>query len=275
MNKSLISIVISLFIFGFICLFLVIAGRSEPNKLQQTKTFRYVDNNTFGYGEKFEYDVQYGFIKAGEGTMQIMPKPIWRYNRECYDVRFEARSLKSLEFLYRVQDKYRTALDIGGLFPWEFEQNIREGSYRRDFKATFDQTNSIAYANKKQYSIPEYVHDIISAFYYVRTMDLSNMKKGTIINLQNFWKDSTYTLGVRHHGKTIVDVPAGKFRCVVVEPVDMQGGLFRNIGSILIYLTDDDRKMPVKVASKILIGEVTAELTQYSGLRGPIQAKID
>lgn len=246
----------------------------RTNANQKNTEFRYVENNTYGYGEKFEYDVQYGFIKAGEGTIQIMPNPIFRYNRECYDVRFEARSLKSLEFLYKVHDRYRTALDISGIFPWEFEQNIREGRYKNDTKATFDQINNIAYTRNKQYPIPLYVHDAISAFYYVRTLNIGGMKIGSVINFKNFWKDSTYSLGVKYHGKATVEVPAGKFRCTIVEPVDIQGGLFRNLGSILIYLTDDDRKMPVKVSTKILIGEVTAELVKYSGLRGPVNAKL-
>ena len=57
--------------------------------------------------------------------------------------------------------------------------------------------------------------------------------------------------------------------------MDIQGGLFRNTGRIFIYLTDDERKMPVRVASKIVIGEVMAELTSYRGLRGPVKAKLD
>jgi hypothetical protein len=274
MNQKNISAIIYLSAIVAVSVLIVSSSQNEVRAQQQPKNLRFVENNSFGYGEKFEYDVQYGFIKAGEGTIQVMPKPVYRYNRECYDVRFEARSLKSLEFLYRVLDRYKTSLDVSGIFSWEFEQNIREGNYKHDSKATFDQFSNIAYANKKQYPIPPHVHDVISAFYYVRTLNLGTMKKGSIINLQNFWKDSTYTLGVKYHGKANVEVPAGKFRCVVVEPVDMQGGLFRNIGSIYIYLTDDERKMPVKVASKILIGEVTAELTKYSGLRGPVNARI-
>jgi hypothetical protein len=248
---------------------------NDKASIEQTQTLRYLQNEAFGFGESLEYDIKYSFLKAGEGTMSIMPKPLTRNNRECYDVRFEARSLKSLEFLYKVKDRYRTALDVAGLFPWEFEQNIREGNYKRDFSAYFDQYNNTAYVNKKKYKVPSYVHDVVSAFYYVRTLNLSKMKKGDIIELKNFWDDSTYTLGVKILGRTEVTVPAGKFRCIVIEPVDMQGGLFMNTGKIFIYLTDDDRKMPVRVASKIVIGEVMAELTSYRGLRGPVKAKLD
>jgi len=239
------------------------------------QNLRYLPNESYGFGEKFEYDVQYGFIKAGEGIMQIMPKPVKIRGRDCYDVRFEVRSLRSLEFLYKVINSYRSIVDVSGIFTWMFEQSIRENKYKYDFQARFDQYNQIAYVDKKQYPVPEYVQDVISAFYYVRTLDLSSMKAGSVINLRNFWKDSTFTLGVRIHNKAVVKVPAGTFKCVIVEPVDMQGGLFRNIGSIMIYLTDDDRKMPVKVSTKILIGEVTAELVRFRGLRGPLNSRVE
>ena len=279
--KSHYKVIALLFIIsaGLLSYSILLGDTKQKSKDKQTTDqqtqFRYAPNDAYGFGEHFEYDIKYSFIKAGEGTIQIMPKPIIKNNRECYDVRFEARSLKSLEFLYKVLDKYRSAIDVSGLFPWEFEQIIREGNYKRDFKAYFDQVGNFAYANKKMYKTPPYVHDVISAFYYVRSLNLSAMKKGEIIQLKNFWDDSTYSLGVKILGKTEVEVPAGKFRCVVVEPVDIQGGLFRNTGKIFIYLTDDERKMPVKVASKILIGEVMAELTSYSGLRGPVKAKLD
>jgi hypothetical protein len=163
---------------------------------------------------------------------------------------------------------------VNGIFPWEFNQRVREGNYKRDSKAVFDQVNHKAYVDKDSYDIPEYVHDIISAFYYVRTLDLSGMKKGSIIYLKNFFKDTTYTLGVKVQGKNVCEVDAGTFNCILVEPLISQGGLFQSEGSIYIWLTDDERKMPVKVATKIPIGYVEAKLTSFKGLRGPLKSKI-
>lgn len=235
--------------------------------------FRYVKNDTYGYGEKLTYDIGYKFIKAGEGSFEIMPKPYYFKGRECYDVRFQVKSLESLEWLYRVRDQYRTLLDVEGIFPWKFFQRIREGNYKRDFEAEFDQVNHLAITKKKTYPTVEYVHDIVSAFYYVRTLDLNKLPMNTVLEMQNFWDDSTYTLGVKIVGKETIDVKAGKFDCVIVEPLISEGGLFMSEGKILIWLSNDERKIPVKVATKILIGYIDAELTSYKGLRGPLKAK--
>jgi hypothetical protein len=40
-------------------------------------------------------------------------------------------------------------------------------------------------------------------------------------------------------------------------------------------MTDDDRKIPVKVSSKVVIGSIDGELTSYSGTRGPVTAKVN
>jgi hypothetical protein len=236
--------------------------------------FRSLKNEAFGYGERLDYKVGYKFITAGTGYLQIGQKPVYRNNRESYHVQFEVRSLESLDFLYRVRDAFTSILDVSGIFPWEFNQRVREGNYKRDSKATFDQVKNKAYVKDKSYNIPEYVHDIISAFYYVRTLDLSTMKKGTTLYMKNFFEDTTFTLGVKIHGRSTCEVDAGTFNCILLEPLVVQGGLFQSEGSIFIWLTDDDRKMPVKVATKIPIGFVEAKLTSYKGLRGPLKSKV-
>lgn len=246
--------------------------KAEPKKNQ----FRYVANEAFGFGERLDYKVGYKFITAGTGFFQILPDPVYRGDgRMCFDIRFQVRSLESLDWLYRVKDSYRTVLDIDGVFPWEFEQHVREGKYSRDFTAQFDQINHRAKVKDKYHPIPPYVHDIVSAFFYVRTMNLGSMRKDSIFYLSNFFDDTTFKLGVRIKGKQTTEVDAGKFRCVVIEPLVVEGGLFKSEGNILIWVTDDERKIPVKVATKILIGYVTAELTHYSGTRGPVNAKIN
>ncbi len=274
LNKFILATVIVAIVFSLI----TILDNEVKNLLvaqQQGKSFRYVPNEAFGYNEKLNYKVGYKFITAGTGYFHIQPNPVYRNGRECYDVRFEVRSLPSLEMLYKVRDRYRTVLDVAGIFPWEFEQSIREGNYKRDARAIFDQVNNIATVKDKQYTVPEYVHDIVSAFYYTRTLDLKSMKDGHVFYLKQFFKDTTYTLGVKIHRRETIDVEAGKFRCIVIEPLVVKGGLFKSEGSIFIWLSDDERKIPVKVATRILIGFVSADLVSYSGTRGPVTAKIN
>jgi hypothetical protein len=234
--------------------------------------FRKIENKAFKEGEKLTFDLNYGFVTAGVAVMQI-PKIKRISGREAYHINFEVNSVPSFDWIYKVRDRYESYLDVEGLFPWRFEQHIREGGYTRDFSAFFDQRKGKAKTSEGEYEIPIYVNDIISAFYLARTFDYSDMEVGDMINMQNFYKDKVYDLNVKYRGKETIDVPVGTFDCIIVEPLVKEGGLFKHDGDIIVWLTDDDLKMPVKVRTKIVIGHVEAILSAYEGLAGELKSK--
>lgn len=218
------------------------------------------------------FNVNYGFINAGDAVMSI-PGYDTVDGRRCYRVEFTVNSLPSFAWIYKVEDRYLTYIDVDAIAPLKFEQHIREGTYRRDFIAEFDQANHIAKTSEGQYPIPDYVHDIMSAFYYVRTIDFSSFIPGEVTTLSNFYKDKSYELGVRFLGRQELELAAGTFRTLVVEPLVKEGGLFKSEGRIVIWLSDDERKIPVRVNTKVIIGSIDVELTSYSGLAGPLRAR--
>ena len=259
------------FMLSFIAVFSVsIIMVSNAN----AEDYRKLDNKAFNFGERLDYKVGYSFITAGNGYFQIMPMSVTQKDRKCFDIRFRVYSLESLRWIYQVDDAYRTILDVDGIFPWMFQQRIREGKYTRDASATFDQKNKKDYENKKTYDMPPYVHDIVSAFYYVRTQNLKSMKNGQVFYLQNYFDGKTHKLGVKIHNRETIKVEAGTFKTIMIEPLVVDGGLFKSEGHIYIWLTDDENKIPVKVSTKILIGDVYAELTKYSGLLNKVTSKI-
>jgi hypothetical protein len=234
---------------------------------------RVVPQTAFGVGERLVFDVNYGFITAGEASMSIATIDSVA-KRPCYRIEFAVNSLPSFSWIYRVEDRYYTFVDVEAIVPWRFEQHIREGSYRRDFIADFDQRRHLAKTSEGEYEIPPYVHDIMSAFYYARTLDYSQLKPGDMYTLYNFYKDKSHELGVKFLGRQELEVEAGTFNTIVVEPLVKEGGLFKSEGRIVIWLSDDDLKIPLRVNTKVMIGSIDTELREYSGLRGTPKARI-
>jgi hypothetical protein len=249
-------------------------------KAQETKPIKTMDSlrtihqTAFAKGERLVYDVGYSFITAAEAVFSIPENQIIN-GRECFQVLFTVNTTSTFSFFYKVDDRYETMIDKEGIFPWRYTQRIREGKYRNDFAAEFDQLNNVATTNNGRYPIPPYVHDVVSAMFYFRTMDFSKSRPGQKVFLQNFSKDTTYQLAVKFLGYQQVSVDAGTFNCVLVEPLIMEGGLFKSDGRIIIWMTNDDRKIPVKVSTKVPIGSIDAELREYSGINGPIQSKVE
>lgn len=258
----------------FFCLLLfplIVFGKVKKDEKNE---FRKIDNKAFNVGEKLTFDVKYGFVTAGVAVMAV-PRIRRISGRNAFNITFDVNSVPSFDWIYKVRDHYETYLDVEGLFPWRFEQHIREGSYSRDFSAFFDQRNGKAKTTGGEYKIPKYVNDIVSAFYYARTLDYSKLRVGDLIHLQNFYKDTVYDLDVKYLGKERASVPAGTFNCIVVEPIIKKGGLFKSEGSIYIWLTDDELKIPVKVKTKVVVGAIDAVLTKYEGLAGPLKSKVN
>lgn len=256
------------FLYPFIILLLIFSSGFFLNE-----SFRKIENKAFRQGEKLIFDVKYGFITAGVAEFSI-PKIIKIAGRDVYNVVFKVSSVPTFDLFYKVRDRYETYIDVEGIFPWRFEQHIREGKYSRDFSAFFDQRKGKAITTEGTYDIPKYVNDIVSAFYLARTFDYSKMKVNDKILLENFYKDKVYPLEVVFRGREVVSVSAGTFKCLILEPIVKEGGLFKSEGSIIVWLTDDELKVPVKVKTKVLIGSIDAELIAYEGLNGKLISKV-
>lgn len=253
-------------------------AQQQPEPQERTSSIpidslRRIEHSAYSIGERLVFDVGYSFITAGEAVFEITPHDSVR-GRESHRVMFTVRTLPSFSWIFKVEDRYETVLDAQGVFPWRFEQHVREGKYRRDFSAEFDQLNHLAKTADGTYPVPAYVHDVVSAFYYVRTLDFSKARVGQKFMLQNFFKDSTYQLAVKYLGRQQISVDAGLFNTIIVEPMIKEGGLFKSEGRVLIWLSDDERKVPVKVSTKVLIGSIDAELREYQGVIQPLNGKV-
>ncbi len=236
-------------------------------------TFRSIPQNAFDVGERLVFDVGYAFFTAGEAVMSI-PKIDSIGGRPAYHIVFTVNSTPTFSVIYKVDDRYETFLDKDALFPWKFIQRIREGGYSRDFSAEFDQVAHVARVEDKEYSIPPYVHDVVSAFYFARTLEYTGMRVGQKTIVENFYKDTTYPLAIKFLGHQRISVDAGKFDCVVVEPLIKEGGLFKSEGRVIIWLSNDKRKVPIRVSTEVIIGSIEAELREYSGIPGGIPARV-
>lgn len=220
---------------------------------------RYVENVAFGPGEKLSFDIGYGFINAGYATMEVVE--LIEYNeRPCYQIVSTAESNKFFSSFYRVEDRVETIVDAVGIFSWFFEKKQREGGYRSHRAYSFDQKNHTVVYKDSTYEVAAFIQDALSVLYYTRTQ---NLKVGQSVFIDNFTDGRHYPLEVKVLKKETVSVKAGKFDCLVVEPLLQSSGVFKHEGRLKVWLTDDRLKMPVLMKSKVLVGSITAELTEY------------
>ncbi|UCE06307.1 MAG: DUF3108 domain-containing protein [bacterium] len=225
---------------------------------------RVIPNNAFHVGEKLTFVIRYGPVVAGSSTMSIPAVTNIKGNKS-YKIVTEARSSAFFSTFYKVRDRVESYVDQDGLFSWRFEKHLREGKYRADQLVEYDHVNGWAVSNKKDtMKIPPCVQDILSSFYYVRTQEL---EVGRSLFIDNHADNKLYPLEIKVHKKERIKIRAGEFDCLVVEPILRATGLFKSKGRLLVWLTDDERKIPVQMKSKIFIGYITAELKEMEGVK--------
>jgi hypothetical protein len=220
---------------------------------------RFVENIAFGVGEKLDFDINYGFINAGTASMEVA-RVIDYEDRPCYQVITRANSNSFFSTWYRVDDRVESIVDALGLFSWRFEKHLREGNYSADKVYTFNQKRNFAVYEDDTLPVVPQIQDALSTLYYVRTMPLT---VGKSVFVDTFVDGKSMRLEVRVIKKETVSVEAGTFDCIVVEPITQSVGVFKHEGRLTVWLTDDYVRMPVLMKSKILVGSISAELTDF------------
>jgi hypothetical protein len=220
---------------------------------------RRIENNAFGIGEFLQFDIGYGFINAGTATMEV--REVIDYNgRPAYQIVSTARSNKFFSSFYPVRDRVESIMDAIGLFSWKFDKQLREGKYRSHRKYAFDQINHKVVYKGDTINVAPYVQDALSVLYFVRTQKL---EVGKSLYVDNFTDGKNYPLEVKVHGREKVETKAGHFECLVLEPLLRSSGIFKHEGKLTVYVTDDRLRLPVLMKSKVVVGSITAELTEY------------
>lgn len=220
----------------------------------------------FGPGEKLVFSIDYGVVSAGEGILHVAGL-VDVDGHTCYRIESTARSNSFFSGFYRVRDKVVSYVDHERLFSRYFMKRLREGTYRKTVEIDFDHETGVArYHDDKIYDVPAGVHDVLSAFYFVRTLDL---EVGQDLFFSAHSSRKSYDMRVIVHRQEAVETDFGTFDCFVIQPVMMGEGLFKHEGDLMIYLTADERRLPVLMTTKLPVGSIAAHLRQYEPAHDP------
>jgi hypothetical protein len=209
-------------------------------------------------GEYFQFSIDWSGLNGGNALMQVQNMQTVDGHR-AWRIVTKAESNSFVSKFYKVRDRAESFIDADSLFTRRFEKHLREGSYKKDLSIRFDQADGKAvYEGGKSFDVPARVQDVLSAFYYIRTCPLP---EGATVSIPTHDNEKSYDMEVRVLRRERVEVPAGKFDCVLVEPILKSEGIFKSKGQMLVWLSDDERRIPVQVKSKVPIGSISVSLT--------------
>lgn len=214
----------------------------------------------FGVGERFEFTAKLGILTIGTASMQVAAVDIVR-GTPAFRFRFEMQGGNRLFRLNNVNESWTSVANLVSL-RFHQEQNENQRHRTRQFEIFADSGFYRQAGVAEPKPTPAHPVDDAAIVYYLRTFDL---EVGKAYGFDNYFKADKNPLVVRVHQSEMMDLPDGsKVRCIVLQPIIGDDGLFSNRSDARIWITDDARRIPVQIRSRFPWGTITLRLDKMT-----------
>jgi hypothetical protein len=211
-------------------------------------------------GENLEYTVTLAGRNSGTGTMQVVGIDTMR-GHPAWRLHFNIKGSVPLG-LYHVDDSYESWMDVVTLNSLRFEQNLYEGGNKRlrnydiyPDRGVYQQEGK---EERKTSSDPL---DDASFFFYVRTLPL---QVGDVYTVDKYFNPDANPVVIKVVRKDTINVPAGRFAAIVLQPTIKTNGLFSKNGHAEIWLSDDEHHILLRMDSHFSVIKLALQLRKVT-----------
>ncbi len=210
-------------------------------------------------GETLEYLIGWGkVLSAGEARVEVEESFDFR-GHETYKVVATAKSNAIISLFHQNRIRLESLIDRHGLFSRRYWNYQYENRRIRERIFEFDHENNTAIYKEDEYYIPYGVQDEVSSVFFMRTLAF---KVGEAVYVDIFSKPNIWRVKCNVIKTEKIKVPAGEFDTIVVEPELRFDGVMKK-GNVRVWFTNDERRIPVQVKSKIAIGSILIRLKDF------------
>lgn len=253
----------------------------EPSDLEDGKGFlaRRPVKEPFWVGEKVVLDVS--FYKISAGTLTLSVSPFVQVNgKKAYSLDSEIQTYPNFsKMIYAASYKVKTLLDYEQMIPRVFTLHVKDSKELREARSFFDfdkmqatywekkvTDKSGVEEKKQQWEILPFSQNVYSAIYYMRTFAWEDGKEYA-------FRVADDEQNLIFHGKVlrreILETDIGPMKAIVIKPEVILKGKFKPLGDISIWLSDDDRKLVLRLETTIGIGTFVAKIIQLDPGQAP------
>lgn len=229
----------------------------------------------FRVGEVVKYNAYYNwkFVWLNAGTAEFYVTDTVFNGIPAYHFKSLGSSLSSYDWFFKVRERFESIARMSDLAPFWFIRDSYEGGYKAFNRYRFSYADSTLFVDsytsdrpykQKMFTLDKRIYDVLSAIYWCRSIDFSKLKKGDRVPLTMAIDDGVYDLFIRYLGTEKIEHRNGeifdtyKFSVMLVE-----GTIFKGGEDMVVWVSRDDKKVPILVEAKILIGSVKAYLLEY------------
>ncbi len=245
------------------------------------------EQRAFASGEVLVYKINYswGMVKTdvGEATAALE-----RVNDSLFGDHFhatvEGHTYKFYDMFFRVRDFFESRFSTINGRPFYFHRNIAEGKYRMINHHYYNEDYTIDATVKRKSSAErdtllvgrECTFDLVSLFYFARNIDFSTVEKGVEQPISFAIDDEVFELYYRYIGEEVKKIPElGRYKTLKFAARVVAGEVFTGEEELIIWVSNDNNKVPLMFETPIIVGKVNGRLHRYDNLKYPLSGKID
>jgi Protein of unknown function (DUF3108) len=267
MIRSKLSVIISIgVVLGCIAAYAGQAG--EPMIKPESVPVYHPKTLPFEAGEKGIYRASWnGMFSVATAEVQTVPMVV--DGKKVFQVRVEAKTSKVLDLIWKMRDTISSTFDAKAFSPSRYTFNQKENSRVINTDARLDPTTKRWSVNRQQVGKRAKIYefesqntlDPITAVYLARSVDF---KVGDRLYFKIFGGRYRYLLELFVEKKEPVSLESGKtveaFRVIPRIQNITKNGYASRLNDATIWLSADERRLPIKLSSKIVFGSVQLEL---------------
>lgn len=225
-------------------------------------------------GESISFRIHYGFITAGNATLSTTKTS---YNGQpAFYVRGVGKTSGAAKAFFKVEDVYESYISAKQE-PLFYVRNVSEGSYTQHLQSTFNTNNNTLVLVDKKHTdrpaktvkVPNDVQDILSCFYYLRSVD--NLKVGSVLKMSVWIDDELFPFQLKVVGTEKITTKFGKVNCLKIIPSVVSGRVFKDKEGVTMWVTNDQNRVPVLIKAELAVGSLKASIDKYTNVKYPIK----
>jgi len=209
-------------------------------------------------GERLSYDVRFGPVKVGSGSMEVMGIENVR-GRPAWHTQFTVRGGT---FFYKVNDVFRSWIDVETLSSLRYVQDQQEGGRERERRYEIYPERGVYVEQERNQEHPTVSQplDDGSFLYFIRTIPL---QVGQTYVFDRYFKPDRNPVKIQVLRRDRVTVPAGTFDAIVVRPIIRTRGIFSENGRAEVWLSDDSSHIMLQMKSQLSFGSLNLYLRSH------------
>jgi len=230
----------------------------QSNEKVQSPAIQYNPFTKF-INETMKFDIYWMGIYVGSAVVSV------KGDENTVTITSMVKSASFISNFYYVNDRAESKIENGK--PKHFILIQTEGKYRGNKETIFDYENKeIVFINHLKNNttyhkgIDKVFMDVLSGFFYLRTKPI-NLNEPVSIDI--FDSNKFATVLVQPIKEEKIELSNKQIDTIVIKPQLDTEGLFKRKGDIIIWLSKDASKIPLKIETKVPVGRVVAELKEY------------